>query len=136
MNRPVSVTVICWLLILFAFASVVPVLITLRVIEENATFPLTSRTYATLPIIAVFNITIQLVMAIGMLKREDWARLVFLWATPLSILAGLIWGVIGTGMGSGPGSAVKAVLYLVCLWFLTRPHVVAWFKREARVGTH
>jgi len=114
---PKSVVFISWLLIIF---SVVGLLITLAIgasISANYNVQLSPIVYVSVIIASI----IQVIMGVGMLNGKNWARLLFLWLTPISIVVGLSSGRIS------PGTIFKVVWYIVFTVMLSMPHVRRYF---------
>ena len=119
-GRPRIVTIICVLLVVFALLGLIPAYMKIREIEATASFPLRSSTYATLPILALGTAAAQVIMALGMLQGQNWARLLFIFLTPITLLGFLI--------QPGATHAVRLVYYLIFLALLTRPSMVPFFR--------
>jgi hypothetical protein len=101
-KRPTSITVISWFFILISF------------FEDFKKSLL------------VFNVDLLgilfLAYGLGMLNRQNWARLLYLWLTPLF----WVWSLIS---GAEPAELfLTLMIYAVCLRLLTRPIALAYFK--------
>ena len=114
-KRPTSVTVISWLLIVLSVIGAVVMLGTAVAIEFDAQF-------MPLVIAGIVASIIQIVMGVGMLNGQNWARVLFLWLTPISIIVGFFSGRVS------PGSVVKIIWYIIFAVYLNKEHVVGYFR--------
>ena len=75
----------------------------------------------------------NLVAGYGLLKGRQWARLLFLWISPIFILAGMF--VLDVDRMTlhfvGPKGA-PWISYGIGAFYLSRPHVVQFFKGTPR----
>jgi hypothetical protein len=120
-ERPGSVTLVCWLLLLFALVGLIPAYTKIRAIEAHATFPLHSSVYATLPILALAIAGAQVIMALGMFEGQNWARVAFIFVTPVTLLA--------VFLEPGWSHGFRLLYYLVFLAVLTRPAATRFFHQ-------
>ncbi len=113
-ERPKSVSVVSWLLIVFSISGLVVMLGTAVAIEFDSRF---------MPIIIAGGVAslLQVAMGVGMLNGKNWARLLFLWLTPVSIIIGFLGGRVS------PGSVIKIVWYIIFAVYLTKPAAVTFF---------
>ncbi len=112
--RPKSVTVVSWLLIALAIIGLVVLLVLAGMIEFDKRFMPTLLVYAVASLI-------QIVMGAGMLSGKNWARMLFLWITPISAAIGFVGGRV-----SG-GSVIMLIWYFIFAFYLTRPLAVEYF---------
>jgi hypothetical protein len=99
-KRPTRVTVISWIFIFLPF------------------FEVPGDRLLYMDLLSVLLIT----CGVGMLNRQNWARTLYLWLTPLF----WIWSLIS---GAEPAELfIVLMFYVVCLRMLTRPVVSAYFK--------
>ena len=111
-KRPTSVTVIAW--IIFVMGVLVLIAMFLGSSAPSASNGL-FVVWGTLG--GVFCI----VTGVAMLKGLNWGRLLYLWVAPISIvLESLV-------LGFQPADIVRGTLYLVILFFLTRPTALKYF---------
>jgi hypothetical protein len=120
-NRPTSITVICWILIIMGGISLVVTTINLNnpTVEElisRSPIPVTVQ-YA----IMYVGLLVTLVSGIAMLKGRNWARYLY-----------IVWGVVGF-MFSLATSPMKTamipglVVFIIMAFFLFRPKAKAYF---------
>ena len=114
-QRPTCVTAISWLLLVLSAFGIVVMLGTAVAIEFDSRFML-------LVVGALVASIIQIVMAVGMLNGKNWARLLFLGLTPISVVVGLAAGT------AGAGTFLKVAWYVVFAVYLTRPRAVGYFQ--------
>lgn len=122
-NRPVSVTLIAWVLIATGAISLITCVISLN-------NPMVKELMSQGPMPMVFQcaimymgVIVAFVSGIAMLKGQNWARFLY-----------VIWSIIGfvTGMTTSPMKAVMIpglVIFLVIVFFLFRPKANEYFKR-------
>lgn len=114
-QRPRSVTVISWLLLVLSVVGIAVMLGTAVAIEFDSRF---------MPLVIGMLVAsiVQIAMAVGMLNGKNWARLLFLWLTPISAVVGLAAGT------AGAGALLKIAWYIVFAVYLTRPRAVGYFQ--------
>jgi len=122
-EAPMSVKIIGLLLILFSIIGFFAILIT--IFKFNLQIKINSAIYI------IFTFSIQLMIGIGILNGRDWARLLFLWITPIDIIIGLL---NREGRG-GLGLLFKFVLYVPFFIILTRSKIIDYFKGKNYVYT-
>jgi len=120
-KRPISVTIICWLLILLL---VIGFLVTYWVYVMALSGEFVDSIIWLLKAVLVASV-LQIIIAVGMLRGKNWARLFFLWLTPVSIVIGFLGGKVN------PGSLLKIVRYIAFAVILTRPHAVEYFHNSS-----
>lgn len=124
LTRPKAVSFVSWFLIL---ASLVGFAALYAAARGGGGRHSLVRELAPLLVTYAVASAIQILMALGMLRGKNWARLVFLWLTPISIALG---GFLGA---SSEPVLFKACWYLVCAYLLCRPHVVRYFDGTAEI---
>ncbi len=112
--RPVSVTILGWSLTAATFLAAAGVGF-LVVTAPDLKSALTVLSVLGLP--AVFH----LVMAVGVLRGANWARILFLWLSPVSQALTYSYGKIE------PGIILATVIYIVAAYILTRPAARAYY---------
>ena len=117
-----SVTVIAWLLI---GLSIVAVLVLVGAIAVKGYEPGLGH----LVLFVLLSAALQLIIGAGLLQGGNWARVLFLWAVPISIVIELSSGFVTMG------TAVRIVLYVVFAFYLTRPAAVDYFRRAEAAGS-
>ena len=116
-KRPLSVSTIAWFLIVRAVVACAYVfLVDLEVSALSGTL------YAA-------GVILQLVVAVGMLNRMNWARTLYLLVTPISIAVEVVleYRVFGHLLG---GTSMNAIFYIVIAILLKRRNTVSWFTTE------
>jgi hypothetical protein len=123
-KRPISITIVGWLLVVSSVLSLLSMWMTYSDPAVQAGMERTGNTPA-LPIaIGVLGAIVTVIAAYGILKGMNWGRLLYaLWAV-IGILAALFMGPLGAA------TLVGVVLVLVLLFFLFRPAADAWFGRS------
>jgi hypothetical protein len=121
-QRPKSITVVCWILIIMGAISLVTSTISLN-------NPMAKELMAKSPIPANIQyvmmyagLLVMLLSGVAMLKRQNWARLLYVG-----------WGIIGfiIGIATSPMKAAMIpglIIFLVIVFFLFRPKANEYFK--------
>ena len=121
-QRPKSITVLCWILIIMGAIS----LVTSTVSFNN---PITKELMAKSPIpvniqyaMMYVGLLVTLLSGVAMLKRQNWARLLY-----------VSWSIIGfiIGIATSPMKAAMVpglIVFLVIIFFLFRPKANEYFK--------
>ncbi len=121
-QRPKSITVVCWILIIMGAISLVT-----SIISFNN--PITKEIMAKSPIPANIQyammfagLLVMLVSGVAMLKRHNWARLLYVG-----------WSIFGfiIGIATSPMKAAMIpglIVFLVIVFFLFRPKANEFFK--------
>lgn len=121
-QRPKSITVICWILIIMGAIC----LVTSTISFNN---PIVKELMAKSPIpvniqylIMYFGLLVTFVSGMAMLKRQNWARLLYVG-----------WSIIGfvIGITTSPMKAAMIpglIIFLVIVFFLFRPKANEYFK--------
>ncbi len=120
-DRPKSVSVVSWLLIIISIVAWMIMVGTFIYISNQPNIRLQSPFIFLL--VPTISTILQIAVAIGMLKGRDLARKLFFWLIPISIIVGLVL----SGGDIRPGLFVKVGWYLVFVYFLTRPKVSSYF---------
>jgi len=119
--RPTSVTVVGRLLLLLAVVGIGAVAFAAYSVGNRSEyFPFLMM----MGVVSVF----QVFLGMGILNGENWARVLFLWITPLSAGVGLLSGRVS------PTTIFKIAWYLVFAGILTRPRVVLYFTTSRPRG--
>ena len=118
-DRPKSVFVISTLLIIISIVGWVVIVGTFVYVSTQSNIRLQSPAHFLLG--PTISSGLQIVIGIGMLKGRNWARNLFFWLIPISIIVGLVLGIGGGGL------IVKVVWYSIFVYFLTRPKVSSYF---------
>lgn len=120
-QRPTSITVISWILIVIGAIS----LISTTAMLNNATvLELMAKSPLPIPVqhaLSYAGLLVTIVSGLAMLKGKNWARLLY-----------VIWGVIGfvIGIATSPMKAAMIpgfVIFAVIVFFLFRPKATAFF---------
>ena len=106
-NRPVSVAIIGWILM------VIP----------SAVFLITLCLAPELAIVGIIALALQIVLSVGILRGWNWSRWTYL------VVAGI--GLVLSLGDIGPGQLVGIPFYLVTVWILTRPSAKAFFHGKS-----
>jgi hypothetical protein len=121
-QRPKSITVICWILIIMGAISIVSSTLSLN-------NPIAKELMAKSPIpvniqyaVMYIGLLIMLVSSVAMLKRQNWARLLYVG-----------WSIIGfiIGIATSPMKAAMIpglIVFLIIVFFLFRPKANEYFK--------
>lgn len=120
-TRPTSVTVIGYALIVLAGIGLL-VLIGMGIaIEFNRRF---------LPALAAMGVAVALQVGVGiaLLQGRNWARWLYFFLLPLSLLLGLAVGRLS------PTTIVQVVFYCIAVYYLTRPKAVAFFVQNSALS--
>ena len=120
--RPTGVTLLVILEILAGIGSFGMIF---YVLLTQATFPINSVIYFTL-----FG-SVSLILAYGLWSGGSWAWTATLILSTIGILFWLanLLGIITVSPSTDWGSIINIVIYLIIIFYLTRPHVKAFFKR-------
>lgn len=112
-KRPISITVIAWILIMMASIF----LLKLSMMSLSNSIPVSLRY-----IMMYAGIAIQLISGFAMLKGKNWARSLYvIWN-----VIGLIIGISTTAMKTG---MIPGILgFLIITFFLFRPRANEYFK--------
>lgn len=120
-QRPVSITVISWILIVIGTISLIS---TTAMLNNAAVLELMAKSPLPIPVqhaLSYAGLLVTMVCGIAMLKGKNWARLLY-----------VIWGVIGfvIGIATAPMKAAMIpgfVIFAVIVFFLFRPKATAFF---------
>ena len=121
LKTPTSVSVISWLLILFSAIGVIVILVANASVSTAYNVKINPLAITFVIIAAI----LQAIMGIGMLGGQNWARLLFLWLTPVSIIIGFL------GENVSPLVIAKIFWYFIFAIMLTRPHVTQYFHSSS-----
>lgn len=121
-DRPTSITVIGWILIVLGVVSIVGLVFTIgnpRVQEfmARSTIPAPVQIF-----MLVAGMTIQMVCGVAFLKGYNWGRLLYVIGTGISIAVGLAMSPVKLAMAPG------IILFAVVVIFLYRPAANSFFN--------
>ena len=119
--RPTSVTVISWIMISLTIVGWIAVIGTFIYMLNEPYVRLESPGLFIL--IPTISAVVQIIIGVGMLRGRGWARSLFIWLIPISVVIGVI-----VDNAIRPGILVKIILYLVVVYFLSRPIVKLYFS--------
>lgn len=124
-RRPTSVTVVAWILIVIAAINLISSAVSFNnpMVRE-----LMAKSPVPIPVqyIMLFvGLTVTLVSGVGMLKGQNWARMLY-----------VIWSAIGMiiGLATSPMKAMLIpglLVVLIFVFFLFRPNANKYFATEA-----
>ena len=123
MERPTSITVISWILIVLGALGVLGSALMSNnpdVMEQMAVSKLGAGTQQALGIIGS---VLSIISGYGMLQGKNWARLLYVISTAIGIALNL-YAMPMSGM-----QWISVALFAVVLFFLYRPAANAWFNR-------
>jgi hypothetical protein len=126
-KRPVSVTVIAWIILVTSAFSLAAAAFT---INNPMTQELMAKTPVPVPVqysILFFGLLISVVSAIFMLRGANWARMLY-----------IVWGAIGLlfGLFTSPAKLMLIpgiLIYAIFVFFLLRPKASEYFTGSANV---
>lgn len=121
LKRPTSVTVISWILIIWAVIVLI-VSFVIAVVMMNSD----NNEHKSAPGILILGGLMlaapYFMMGQGMLNAKNWARLLYLWFTAILIVLCILDG--------NKSTIIVVVSYITFAIYLTRPVAVAYFHRE------
>lgn len=130
MKRPLSVSIIGWLLVVLGVISIVTILWSYRQVGANprvaalmASSPLSPALQET---IGVIGSVVNIAAGILLLKRIEAGRLIYVVWTVLTLLLSLWSSPVKVAIIPG------LILFAVVTFFLFRRPVTAWFRADAR----
>ena len=122
-TRPLSVTIIGWLLVVTAAASLFGLLNLSSNPMAQAIIQQTGVPLAAHMALTVIGVVVTLACGYGVLKGFDWARLLYVGYSALGL-------VIGLAISPYPSATLIGVVFLaVIAFFLFRPAANAWFGK-------
>jgi hypothetical protein len=127
-KRPVSVTVIAWIIIVTSAIALATAPISSRMPEVQEFYEATGVSLAGVLIWSVAVNVIVLVSGISILKGRNWGRLVYLCFMPVSMVVSMIL------FGFRAIFILSVIYYIVVLVLLTRPAASAFFRGGPAVG--
>ena len=125
MERPTSVTIISWILIVLgALGVLVAALMSNNpdVMEQMAKSKLGAGNQQ---IIGIVSSVVSIVSGYGMLQGKNWGRLLYVISTVIGIALNFY------AMPMGGAEYLAIAIFVVVLFFLYRPAANAWFNRRA-----
>jgi len=123
MERPTSVTIISWILIVLgALGVLVAALMSNNpdVMEQMAKSKLGAGNQQ---IIGIVSSVVSIVSGYGMLQGKNWGRLLYVISTVIGIALNFY------AMPMGGAEYLAIAIFVVVLFFLYRPAANAWFNR-------
>ena len=129
-NRPTSITVISWILIIMGGISLITSSISLNNPMAKELMSRSPMPISIQYLMMYVGLFIMIVCGIAMLKGQNWARLLY-----------VIWSIIGfvVGIATSPFKAAMIpgiVIFLIAAFFLFRPKANAYFAgTEVQSGT-
>jgi hypothetical protein len=120
-KQPLSLALIGWLLCIFAVVGPVGVFAFSDVMDLRGFWPYTLSTFY---VLVIGRACFLAVCGVSILMGKNWSRLLFLWGCLP------VYGFDLISLGLSWVDAFRFVLYLVCLYFLTRPEVVTYMKGD------
>ena len=124
MERPTSITVISWILIVLgALGLLVAAMMSNNpdVMEQMAKSKLGAGTQQ---MIGVVSSVISIVSGYGMLQGKNWARLLYVISSVIGIAINFY------AMPIGGAEYLAIGIFVILLFFLFRPAANAWFNRN------
>ena len=124
MERPTSVTIISWILIVLgALGVLVAALMSNNpdVMEQMAKSKLGAGNQQ---IIGIVSSVVSIVSGYGMLQGKNWGRLLYVISTVIGIALNFY------AMPMGGAEYLAIAIFVVVLFFLYRPAANAWFNRR------
>jgi len=118
-RRPKIVTVFSWMLIIGSILQSVILLLVLIYVNFNINRFGSSISFA------VISILINIIVGLGMREGENWARLLYLWLRPASIIYGYLSPKVGNF-----APIFWTIVYIIILMVLTRPNIILFFKQK------
>lgn len=120
--RPLSVTIISWILIVLALLGLVGTLVSMNVPEareimEQGKLPVEAQIA-----LSLVGLGVLVVSGIGMLKGGNWARMLYVGWTALSLILGFF-------TAPAPATMIPSlIIFLIIAFFLFRPAPNAYFR--------
>jgi len=121
-QRPKSITVVCWILIIMGAISLVTSIVSFNnpIVKEIMS---KNRIPINIQYVMMYaGLLVMLVSGVAMLKGQNWARLLY-----------ICWSIIGfiIGIATSPMKAAMIpgiIVFLVIVFFLFRPKANEFFK--------
>jgi hypothetical protein len=124
--RPTSVTVIAWILIVVGCLALITTTFSLSLSNPQVR-DLMARSPIPIPVqyvISYAGLAVMIASGVGMLKGQNWARLLYVIWTAVSILLGLATAPVRVMLIPG------VILYGVIVFFLFRPKANQYFTES------
>jgi len=128
-QRPMGLVAISIWLLATAVASIYYFFHYAAVMERGASYPIDSVPYATLPLVFFFVLVVHLLSGAYLYQGRDWARSLYLWASPCIILLVVVRSVVGPAPGTGLAVAVLGGTYLAALGVLFQASTRSFLSR-------
>lgn len=117
-RRPWSVTLIGWALIALAVIGLIPLAFMPAVLQDL-------QRIRDLLVIGAVSCLLQIGIGLGMLLGKNWARVLYLWLVPVSIVIGVVF------IEFRPSYVVRAVVYCLTAIVLIKPAAMQWFTASS-----
>jgi hypothetical protein len=124
-KRPTSITIIAWFFIVSGVISIFTTAIAFK-LENPITEKLMAENLLPIPVQYAFmyiGLLVSIACGIGMLKRKNWSRLLYVYWTAFALLVSVLTVPLKTMIIPG------AVFYAVVLFFLYREVATEYFTR-------
>ena len=123
-KRPISVTVVCWILIAMSIISLLASTMTLnnpvtRELMAQSALPVNMQY-----VLMYVGVLVTLVSSVAMLKGRRWARWFYVGWSTLGFLIGIVTSPVKAAMIPG------LIIFLIIVYFLFRPPATAYFTDE------
>lgn len=120
-NRPLSVTIVGWVLILYGLLNAVGLAMAMNRPGADAIWSLSTMSVGLQQFIGFAGIAVSLIAGIGALKRQNWTRWLF-----------IVWNIatLGLVLASEPRFLLvlpSLVIFVLIVFFLFRRPANAWF---------
>lgn len=121
-ERPKSITIVCWLLIVMGVISLISIPLSLNNPTAQRLMAKSAIPISIQYTIMCSGLLIQLACGIAMLKRQNWARILY-----------VAWSIIGffIAIATSPMKALMIpgiIIFLIFAFFLFRPKANEYFK--------
>lgn len=124
-ERPTTVTLVAWLVILMGAMTLLAVPYVLRMPDAHDMLEEAGRSVAVAVGTSAVGGALGVACGLAMLRAANWGRLLYLWVTPLLIVVG--WILYGFSARDLP----SVVFYVVVLGLLTTPDASGFFRGDA-----
>jgi len=139
LRRPVSVTVISFLLIIYALIPLITVFVIAFFVGLDSNLLRHSLALIIGCVVPVLILALAIVcvipiiivfIGVGMLKGRNWALQMFLWLTPIYIAFAITAQVSQGSITLGP--FINVIFYVIFVLFLTRPASFSYFAQYSQ----
>lgn len=122
-TRPLSLTIIGWLLIVLSLLSVIGLLSLMTPAAQQA-LAATGQSTMVAMIMGVVGVFVTIACGYGILKGFDWARVLYVGWNVVNIIYTIIAAPVTSFV------LITVVVTLVVAYFLFRPEADAWFGKS------